>query len=39
MLWIKILGRLFGAKRGNLTGGWRKSNGEALQYVDTTMIE
>jgi hypothetical protein len=39
MFWIKILGRIFGAKRGNVTGGWRKSNLETLKFVDPMMIE
>jgi hypothetical protein len=37
--WIKILGRIFGDKKGNITGGWRKSKLEALQVVDPMMIE
>jgi hypothetical protein len=39
MFWIKILGRIFGAKGGNVTGGWRKSKLEALQFIDPMMIE
>jgi len=39
MFWIEILGRIFGAKRGTVTGGWRKSNLRALKFVDQVMIE
>jgi hypothetical protein len=39
MFWINILGRIFGAKRANVTGGLRKSNLEFLQFVDPMTVE
>jgi hypothetical protein len=33
------LGRIFGTKRGNVTGGWRKSNLAVLLFVDQMMTE
>jgi hypothetical protein len=39
MFWIEILRRIFGTKRGKVTGSWRKSNLGVLQFVDQMMIE
>jgi hypothetical protein len=39
MFWVDVLGRIFGAKRGKVTGGWRKSSLGALEFVDQMMTE